>query len=242
MKYLIKSITSFTKLKKNNMVNRKAKFIITFLGLITITSCVENSINDTKKIKSITEVIQNDKKSIKEIKSEEILIQYNNYQKIKLSKGVNTRQNEYYPVPNADGSILYFVGMDRTGQFSTKIDFTNTRNYGGEDIWYSKRINGIYTKAKPLENINDNYHQSITSINGDFIFVYGIYEETYRVDASGTGAEFYNGDIFKFNLKLNKIEHLGQPINSIFFESDAYITESGNTLLFVTDNNPINGP
>ena len=242
MKYLIKSITSFTKLKKNNMVNRKAKFIITFLGLITITSCVENSINDTKKIKSITEVIQNDKKSIKEIKSEEILIQYNNYQKIKLSKGVNTRQNEYYPVPNADGSILYFVGMDRTGQFSTKIDFTNTRNYGGEDIWYSKRINGIYTKAKPLENINDNYHQSITSINGDFIFVYGIYEETYRVDASGTGAEFYNGDIFKFDLKLNKIEHLGQPINSIFFESDAYITESGNTLLFVTDNNPINGP
>ena len=214
------------------------------LCLTTLTSCMENSISDSEKINTTTEVIHDIQESFEEVKTvaEEVLILENNYQKIKLSKGINTKQNEYYPVPNANGSILYFVGMDRTGQFSPKIDFTKTRNYGGEDIWYSKRINGIYTDAKPLLNINDNNHQSVTGIIDGNLLVYGIYEEAYKVDASGTDAGFYNGDIFKIDLKSNRIEHLGQPINSIFFESDAYITEDGNTLLFVTDRNPLNGP
>ena len=54
-------------------------------------------------------------------------IESNNLQKIKLSKAVNTKQNEYHPVPNNDGSLLYFVGMDRTGQFRAKIDFNVSR-------------------------------------------------------------------------------------------------------------------
>jgi len=171
-----------------------------------------------------------------------IFLDDNIFQKVKLSKGINTKQNEYHPVPNSDGSILYFVGMDRTGQFSSKINFTKTRNYGGEDIWVSRRVNGVYTDAKPLIVINDNNHQSVTGIIDGFILVYGIYEEAYKVDASATGAGFYNGDIFKIDLKSNRIEHLGQPINSMFFESDAFITSDGNTLLFVTDRNPLNGP
>jgi len=172
---------------------------------------------------------------------EELIILQNNYQKIKLSKGVNTKQNEYYPVPNSDGSILYFVGMDRTGQFTAKIDFTTTKNYGGEDIWFSIRENGIYTDAKPLKSLNDNNHQAVTGILNNDLLVYGIYEEAYKVDGSGTDAGFYNGDIFKININTNKLEHLGQPINSIFFESDAYITPDGNTILFVTDRNPVLG-
>ena len=173
---------------------------------------------------------------------DKIIIYENSYQKLKLSKEINTKQNEYYPVPNSDGSVLYFVGMDRTGQFSTKIDFTKNRNYGGEDIWFSKRENGVYTEAIPLLSINDNNHQSVTGIIGSNLLVYGIYEEAYKVDGSGTDAGMYNGDVFQFNNKTNKLEHLGQPINSIFFESDAFVTDDGNTLLFVTDRNPLKGP
>ena len=173
---------------------------------------------------------------------DKIMIYKNSYQKLKLSKGINTKQNEYYPIPNSDGSLLYFVGMDRTGQFTTKINFTKTRNYGGEDIWVSTRVNGIYTDAKPLIVINDNNHQAVTGIVGNNILVYGIYEEAYKVDASATDAGFYNGDIFEVNIKTNKLEHLGQPINSSFFESDAFVTEDGNTLLFVTDRSPLKGP
>ena len=167
--------------------------------------------------------------------------QFSSLNKIKLSKSINTKQNEYHPVPNSDGSIIYFVGMDRTGQFSTKIDFTQTRDYGGEDIWMSKREHGLYTEAKPLISLNDNTHQSVTSILEDEILIYGIYEESYKVDGSGTDAGFYNGDIFKFNLITEKLIHLGQPINSIFFESDAFITSDGKHILFVSDKNTL-GP
>ncbi|MAZ58719.1 MAG: hypothetical protein CMP56_04890 [Flavobacteriales bacterium] len=165
----------------------------------------------------------------------------NVYQKIKLSKAINTRQNEYHPVPNKDGSLLYFVGMDRTSQFGTKIDFTKTRNYGGEDIWVSERINGIYTDAIPLKDLNDNNHQAVTAFYNNSLLVYGIYEEAYKVDASGTGAGLYNGDIFFYHLDNKQLEHLGQPVNDIFFESDAFISDDGQVLLFVTDKEPIEG-
>ena len=165
----------------------------------------------------------------------------NTYKKIKLSKSINTKQNEYHPVPNEDGSLLYFVGMDRTSQFDTKIDFTKTRNYGGEDIWVSKRVNGLYTDAKPLKDLNDNTHQSVTSFYNNSLIVYGIYEEAYKVDASGTGSGLYNGDLFFYNLSNNQLTHLGQPINDIFFESDGFLSKDGSVLLFVTDKEPIEG-
>ena len=132
--------------------------------------------------------------------------------------------------------------MDRTGQFSSKIDFTKTRNYGGEDIWMSKRIHGVYVNAIPLTKVNDNSHQSVTGIVDNDLLIYGVYEEAYKVDASGNDADWYNGDIFSYNLQEESLKHLGQPINSIFFESDAFISEDGNTLLFTTDRNPHHQP
>ena len=208
------------------------------------SSDVENNTNElivtaTGEQNNPSELIIQEPKDSEVVK--ELIILQNNYQKIKLSKGVNTKQNEYYPVPNSDGSILFFVGMDRTGQFTAKIDFTTTKSYGGEDIWFSIRENGIYTDAKPLKSLNDNNHQAVTGILNNDLLVYGIYEEAYKVDGSGTDAGFYNGDIFKININTNRLEHLGQPINSIFFESDAYITPDGNTILFVTDRNPVLG-
>ena len=111
--------------------------------------------------------------------------------------------------------------MDITGQFSTKIDFTKSRDYGGEDIWLTKRKYGLYTEAVPLKELNDNSHQSVTSILDNKLIIYGGYEETYQVEID---KGFYNGDIFTYDISNSKLQHLGQPINSIFFESDAYIT------------------
>ena len=236
------------------------KFILIIISF-SFFSCIntsQNNINDSSIIhksntteKSSESNFENHKKddffdessSEKTNDSDEIINDeyFSRLNKIKLSKSINTKQNEYHPVPNSDGSIIYFVGMDRTGQFSTKIDFTQTRNYGGEDIWFSEREFGLYTEAKPLFSLNDNTHQSVTSILEDEILIYGIYEESYKVDGSGTDAGFYNGDIFKFNLITEKFIHLGQPINSIFFESDAFITSDGKHILFVSDKNTL-GP
>jgi len=222
--------------------------IIVLVFIVLSVSCVRNENQDYKQIIISSEPNKETHGEIEisdelEVDTNYILqVHQNTFQKVKLSKGINTKQNEYYPIPNSDGSVLYFVGMDRTGQFSTKIDFTKTRSYGGEDIWYSQRVNGVYTEAKPFNNLNDNNHQAVVGLSNNKLLVYGIYEEAYKVDASGTGSGMYNGDIFQFNMKTNKLEHLGQPVNSIFFESDGYVTEDENTLLFVTDRNPLNGP
>ena len=222
--------------------------IIVLVFIVLYVSCVRNENQDYKQIIISSEPnkeIHDEIELSGELEADTnymLQVNKNNFQKVKLSKGINTKQNEYYPIPNTDGSLLYFVGMDRTGQFSTKIDFTKTKNYGGEDIWFSERVNGVYTDAKPLYKLNDNNHQAVVGFSNNKLLVYGIYEEAYRVDASGTDAGMYNGDIFQYGLKSYKLEHLGQPVNSIFFESDGFVTEDANTLLFVTDRNPLNGP
>ena len=225
------------------------KLIFNIIISIFFFSCVNTSQNKEQLIQKKKEYNNINYENTKDEKIEEnnnvskILVDsiFSSLNKIKLSKSINTKQNEYHPVPNNDGSIIYFVGMDRTGQFSAKIDFTKTRNYGGEDIWMSKRKHGLYTEAKPVTILNDNTHQSVTSIHKNEILIYGIYEESYKVDGSGTDAGFYNGDIFMFNINSEKLSHLGQPINSIFFESDAFITSDGKHMLFVSDKNTL-GP
>ena len=215
----------------------KFSFKITFIitAIYVINAC--NSIDDNSS-KSNNFIIP-DKVLLKtpsDLIPDSIENLVNSYSKLKLSKSINTKQNEYYPIPFNNGEIIYFVGMDRTGQFSTKIDFTNSRNYGGEDIWVSERKYGIYAEAIPMKDLNDNSHQSITGIFGSKLIIYGGYEETYQVEID---ENFYNGDIFTFDISNNKLQHLGQPINSIFFESDAYISPDGNYILFVSDKDPL---
>ena len=215
--------------------------ITVVIGLIIFTNCT-NSDNEKAREIPIQNHTATTNVTIEEPeKIESINLLDEAYKKVKLSKAINTKQNEYHPVPNQDGSIIYFVGMDRTGQFSTKIDFTKSRNYGGEDIWESKRVNGIYTDAKALTEINNNDHQSVTGIFKNRLIVYGIYEEAFKVDGSGNGSGMYNGDLFLVSIDNGSLEHLGEPVNTIFFESDGFISSDGKVLLFVTDKNPLDG-
>lgn len=205
-----------------------------------LTVCLTNSCGNSNDINQRSPIdinpIKKQKLQVIDTSSNTILNLENTFLKLKLSKSINTKQNEYYPTPHNNGEVIYFVGMDRTGQFSTKIDFTKSRNYGGEDIWSSYRKYGIYTEAKPMKELNDNSHQSITGIYDNKLIIYGGYEETYQVEVDKS---FYNGDIFTYDISNNELQHIGQPINSIFFESDAFITSDGNNILFVSDKDPL---
>ena len=77
------------------------------LCLTTLTSCMENSISDSEKINTTTEVIHDIQESFEEVKTvaEEVLILENNYQKIKLSKGINTKQDILYLLKNKKNLI-----------------------------------------------------------------------------------------------------------------------------------------
>ena len=62
----------------------------------------------------------------------------NDIKLIRLSHHVNTSSNEYFPCYDSKNNQLFFTGMDRSGFFNHKIDFTKTRSFGGEDIFVSK--------------------------------------------------------------------------------------------------------
>ena len=153
----------------------------------------------------------------------------------KISHSINTSTSEYYPVITKDGRSLFFTGMDRSGFFDYKIDFTKTRNNGGEDIFYSSNNNGTWDDARDFKQLNTNAHESVTSIlsNGDMLIT-GNYPENIGPNNTKNGAA--TTDIFLAKKNNNfSLFHFDEPINSIFCESDAFMTDDMNTILFVSD-------
>ncbi len=155
---------------------------------------------------------------------------------IKLGHTVNTSANEYIPVLTADEQRLIFSAMDRTGFFDFKLDFTKQKSAGGEDIFYSEKVNEIWTDARPLTALNTNAHEIVSQVlkNGDLVIT-GNYPE--KLGPKGNKPETQTCDLFiaKKNGSDYRIMHLPEPVNSIYGEYDAWMSENGSWILFVSD-------
>lgn len=138
---------------------------------------------------------------------------------------------------STDGKTLYFSAMDRTGFFDFKLDFTKEKSAGGEDIFTSTLNEGILEDARPISILNTNAHEVVTQVlqNGDLLLT-GNYIEKFGAK-NGQDAGVQTTDIFLAQkLKTNyKINHLPEPINSIYTESDGIIAENHSYILFVSD-------
>lgn len=137
---------------------------------------------------------------------------------VNLGKGVNSEYSEYFPVVTLDDQTLYFTARDRAGGF------------GGEDIWFSRKKNGFWSEAINLgPPLNTSQHEALVNISPDssLAFIYGNYPNSMG-----------NGDIFisKYtNNGWSDVENIGAPINSKYYESDAYLSSDGRTLFFASD-------
>ena len=154
---------------------------------------------------------------------------------IKFSHTINTSASEYFPCISSDGQYLYFTGMDRTGNFDYKIDFSKSKNNGGEDIFYSKLVDGSWEDARDLKNLNTNGHEAVNQIlqNGDLLIT-GNYPENMGPSKANNGSN--TTDIFlAVKKRAYSIIHFDEPINSIYNEADAFLTKDKNILLFVSD-------
>ena len=158
-------------------------------------------------------------------------------QKIKLGHTVNTVAHEYLPVFNKAQSILFFSAMDRTGYFDFKLDFTKEKSSGGEDIFFSKKEQGLWSDARPLSSMNTNAHEVVTQVlgNGDLL-VSSNYPEKFGPKMSDDQSQ-QTTDIFQLKKTDTsyRILHLSEPVNSIYSEADAWMTEDGSCILFVSD-------
>lgn len=88
---------------------------------------------------------------------------------VRLGSGVNTEAEETMPVFSKDSSILYF---------SRIFDATSTGGMEDQDIWFSKRDGGDYSKAEKLKNVNNKYHNAVVglSTDGNSMYVLNSYE------------------------------------------------------------------
>ena len=152
----------------------------------------------------------------------------------KIGHTVNTMAYEYSPVLDAKNQLLYFTGMDRTGFYDFKQSLIDSKNSGGEDIFFSRLVNGIWTDARPLSFLNTNSHESVSFVcdNGDLIITAN-YEENLGLKEAGVETT----DIFIARSNGNKfsVEHLPEPVNSMYFEADAIFSGDETYLVFSSD-------
>jgi outer membrane protein OmpA-like peptidoglycan-associated protein len=152
----------------------------------------------------------------------------------KLGHTINTMAYEYSPVLDVKNHRLYFTGMDRTGFYDFKQSLIESKNSGGEDIFFSSLINGIWTDARPLSFLNTNSHESVSFVcdNGDLIITAN-YEENLGLKEAGVETT----DIFIARPDGNKfsVEHLPEPVNSMYFEADAILNGDETYLIFSSD-------
>jgi outer membrane protein OmpA-like peptidoglycan-associated protein len=135
-----------------------------------------------------------------------------------LGGNINTQYPEYGPVISPDGRKLYFTGRDRPD------------GIGGEDIFVSYFVNGSWTQGKLLSgNINTESNEYMNSISadGNILVLFGNYENSL-----GRGDNFY---VEKTAKGWSEIKTFPPPINSKYWDADAYLTADGQAILFSTD-------
>ena len=207
-----------------------------FLLLLLLICCGGNQSNKYLSNDASQYLVDSTKRKKKIIQ----LSEYNagfTRQKIKLGHSINTFSNEYLPVISSDGKVLYFSAMDRSGFFDFKLNFTQHKSAGGEDIFVSNFKQGIWEDARPLAFLNTNGHEVVSQCfsNGDFLIT-GNYPEKFGVKKNkDTGLQ--TTDLFFVRNKKTgyQIYHLPDPVNSNFTEADGWMAENQSFILFVSD-------
>jgi len=135
-----------------------------------------------------------------------------------LGGAINTKSPEYVPILSPDMKKLYFTGRDRED------------GYGGEDIYESNFTNNMWQLARPLsKKINTESNEFINSISadGNILVLFGNYE-----GGMGRGDNFY---VEKTAKGWSSIKPFPAPINSMFWDADAFLTADGKAILFSSE-------
>ncbi len=139
---------------------------------------------------------------------------------INLGSPINTSANEFYPSITNSGTIYWC---------SVRND---SLSVGGEDIFFSKLEDGVYSKVEALSDsvntIRDEYNAFVAR------------DESYIIFTSlGWGRGYGRGDLwicFKRSDGLwTKPVNMGGKINSEWFEFCPFVSDCGKFLFFTSD-------
>lgn len=136
---------------------------------------------------------------------------------------INSEYPDYAPGVNADNDFIIFTSR-RSGGVGKNKDVDNEYF---EDIWYSKKINGVWSSPKNLgKPINSETHDASIGLSPD-----GKEMFLYKPDNGG--------DIYTSRLDDNGVwsapENMGKIVNSRFNEPSVSISSDGKVLYFSSD-------
>jgi outer membrane protein OmpA-like peptidoglycan-associated protein len=137
-----------------------------------------------------------------------------------LGEVVNSHASDFAPVISPDGDILYFTSNREGGE-------------GGQDIWVSSRIDGVWTEPVnlgPPLNGPDNQGPDVFTFDERNIFLY--LTLCNREDGVG-GCDIYVS-IYKNDGTWTAPTNLDVPVNTEFQEANATFDEETQTLFFAS--------
>ena len=135
-----------------------------------------------------------------------------------MGGNINSLGKEYSPVITPDTKKMYFTGRDRDD------------NIGGEDVYVSFYTGNRWSIAIPLTNkINTESNEYISSISadGNTLVLFGNY-----INALGRGDNFYSE---KTKNGYTEVKQYPEPINSKWWDADAYLTADGKAIIFSSE-------
>lgn len=143
-----------------------------------------------------------------------------------LGDSINSRYDEYWPSLTADEEMLVF-----TRQVLRNPSGSQAMQNKREDFYYSKKIDGIWTKAGELGYpINTDMNEGAQSLSVDGRLMY--FTACNRDDGYGS-CDIYvsvkEGDNWRAPVNL------GPPINTAVWEAQPSVSPDGKTLYFVSN-------
>ena len=138
---------------------------------------------------------------------------------VRIGGTVNTENNESSPSPMADGT-LYF----------DRIEIAGRRETG---IYFSRRLNGAYQAAEKLPPPINSGNQDL----GPFIFPDGSGLLFYSSRPGGLGEADLYVAFRKNDTAWSDPVHLGEKINSKFYDWAATVTPDGKYIVFSSSRN-----
>lgn len=134
-----------------------------------------------------------------------------------IGDSVNSPTGEWDPNPTADGTALYMTCSGRPD------------GSGGEDVFYSERINGKWSKSKNIGfPINNRQNETIDNVSadGNTLYLSGNFQ--------GSFGEFDIYTAERTSTGWQQLRQLPYPINSPYHDESGGLSADGKALIFTS--------
>lgn len=138
---------------------------------------------------------------------------------LRLPDGVNTTDDEYWPVLSLDGKALIFTRLTKSNSYITN-----------EDFYFSHLLDSGWSVAQPITEINTIYNEGAQSLSADGKLLF--FSSCGKNDGLGSCDIYYSRFV---NGKWEKPRNAGEPVNTSGWDSQPSFSSDYQYLYFSSD-------